>query len=155
MSAVVHSVNAASGGGVPKSPVASARLHYGGLEGDKQNDLRYHGGPQRAVCLYSFEKIRGLQAEGHPIDVGTTGENLTIEGLDWDALAVGDRLQVGNALIELTSMTAPCHVIADQFHEEDSGRVDHRRFPGWSRWCAAVLEEAVVSPGDAVRMAQQ
>ena len=150
MTGLVHSVCVREGGGVPKLPLRAARLGVEGIEGDKRRS------PRRAVIIYSLERIEGLREEGHPIAApGSLGENITIEGLDWDTLAVGDRLQVGNALIELTTTTAPCHVIADQFHEEDSGRVDHRRFPGWSRWCAAVLEEAVVSPGDAVRMAQQ
>ena len=150
MSAVVHSVNAASGGGVPKSPVASARLHYGDLEGDKQNDLRYHGGPQRAVCLYSFEKIRGLQAEGHPIDVGTTGENLTIEGLDWDSLEGGQEYSIGDAVIELQKPAQPCKIIADSFCEGDSARIDEARHTGWSRWYASVSVEGEVKAGDTI-----
>ena len=150
MSAVIHSVNAASGGGVPKSPVASAMLHYGGLEGDKQNDLRYHGGPQRAVCLYSFENIRGLQAEGHPIDVGTTGENLTIEGLDWGTLEIGMEISVGEALIELTNLTPPCNTIIDSFSDKRSNRIFEEKYPSWSRWYAKVLTEGIVEAGDIV-----
>ena len=150
MSAVVHSVNAASGGGVPKSPVASARLHYGGVEGDKHNDLRYHGGPQRAVCLYSFEKISGLQAEGHPIDVGTTGENLTIEGLDWEALEIGMEISVGEALIKLTNLAPPCNTIIDSFSDKRSNRIFEEKYPGWSRWYAKVLTEGIVEAGDIV-----
>ena len=70
-------------GGVPKIPVGAARLGAEGVEGDKQNDLRHHGGPLRAVCIYSLEIIEALQGEGHPIGPGTTGENITISGLDW------------------------------------------------------------------------
>mgnify|MGYP000382567387 CR=1 FL=1 len=42
-------------------------------------------------------------------------------------------------------------VLEDQFSDGDSGRIEEGRFPGWSRWCAAVLEEGVVKPGDFVK----
>jgi MOSC domain-containing protein YiiM len=42
-------------------------------------------------------------------------------------------------------------MIEDQFSDGDSGRIEEGRFPGWSRWCAAVLEEGVVKPGDFVK----
>jgi len=147
MTGLVHSVCVRVGGGVPKLALGEARVGAKGIEGDKPR------GPRRAVVIYSLERIEGLREEGHPVAApGSLGENILVEGLEWDSLAVGDRLRVGDALIELTSATAPCHVIADQFQDEDSGRIDHGLNPGWSRWCAAVLEEAVVAPGDAVSL---
>ena len=53
------------------------------------NYPKVHGGPERAVSLFSLEVIRRLQDEGHPIYPGATGENLTVAGLDWAALAAG------------------------------------------------------------------
>ena len=53
-----------SPGGVPKLPVASARVTLEGLEGDGHRDLEHHGGPERALCLFALEQIRALQAEG-------------------------------------------------------------------------------------------
>ena len=54
------------------------------VEGDKQNDLKHHGGENRAVCLYSMDLITELKKEGHPIFEGSTGENITIQGQDWN-----------------------------------------------------------------------
>ncbi len=150
MIAVIHSVNVNPLGGVPKPRVDCARLRKEGVEGDKQNDMRYHGGVRRAVCLFSLQKILDLQAEGHPIDVGTTGENLTIEGLDWNSLEEGMELSIGDAVIELTKPAPPCNVIAKSFTDGDSNRISEERFPGWSRWYAAVAVEGVVSIGDIV-----
>lgn len=56
-----------SPGGVPKLPVASAQVTAQGLVGDRQKNLKYHGGPDRALCLWSLEVIETLLAEGHPI----------------------------------------------------------------------------------------
>ena len=51
-----------SNGGVPKLPVPAARITENGLEGDAQRNLEVHGGPERAVCLFSMERIRALQS---------------------------------------------------------------------------------------------
>src|SRR5689334_5840999 len=96
-------INVNPNGGVPKHRVPSAEVASGGVAGDKQRDRRFHGGPQRAVSLYSHEHIQALRAEGHSITPGSTGENMTIGGLDWEELRVGDRLRIGDRLqIEIT-----------------------------------------------------
>ncbi|MDO8501553.1 MAG: MOSC domain-containing protein [Gemmatimonadaceae bacterium] len=87
-SGLLFSINC-SAGGVPKLPMPEALVTTYGLFGDSQADTRHHGGPDRAVCIFSVERIRALQEEGHPIGTGTTGENLTISGLDWDLVTPG------------------------------------------------------------------
>ena len=86
ISGFISSINVNPNGGVPKFPVESTRLLFSGVEGDRQNDLKHHGGPERAVCIYSLELIEALIHEGHPINEGAGGENLTISGLDWSML---------------------------------------------------------------------
>lgn len=139
-----------SDGGVPKRPVSSANLTPLGLEGDRQRDLRYHGGPERAVCVYSLERILALQAEGHPIFPGSTGETVTTVGLDWDNLALGARLQVGKVEIELTDFAVPCRNIAASFAEGKFKRISEPLHPKWSRIYARVLTPGVLQIGDAV-----
>ena len=85
----VASINI-SGGGVPKRRVTGAKVFLLGLEGDDQDDKVHHGGPERAVCIFSLEKVRALQAEGHPIQPGSAGENLTVEGLAWETVMPRD-----------------------------------------------------------------
>lgn len=150
MSAKVVQVNVNPQGGVPKFRVESARLGFERVEGDKQNHLKFHGGPMRAVCLYSLELIEALRAEGHPIEPGTTGENLTVSGLEWDKLKSGVQLQIGEAQVELTKTAAPCTQIAGSFCEEEFKRISQKTHKGWSRWYAKVLVEAEVRAGDAV-----
>ena len=106
--AVVISANVNPEGGVPKNPVECAFLRKSGVEGDRQNDLKHHGGPNRAVCLFSSEIIEALRKGGHPIEAGSVGENLTISGLDWDVLQPGSQLNIGDALIEVTGPAPPC-----------------------------------------------
>src|SRR5207237_828234 len=84
-----------SGGGVPKRAVEEADVRSLGIVGDVQRNRQYHGGPDRALCLYSMDWIDALRAEGHPIAPGTTGENVTVHGVDWALLVPGIGLHLG------------------------------------------------------------
>ena len=145
----VHSINV-SNGGVPKVPRSSAYIASGGVEGDRQRDLRYHGGPDRAVSLYSYELIEALRAEGHPITPGSIGENLTLAGVDWSALAPGTRLEIGDVRLEITYAVPPCRKIAGSFCDGKFSRISEKSHPGWSRFYCRVLAEGQVRVGDAV-----
>ncbi len=142
-----------SPGGVPKRPVGSARVGTLGLDGDAHTDRTVHGGPFRAVCLYSMEAIDRVRADGHPIFPGSVGENLTLEGLELSTLATGDRLAVGDELVlEVTTPAAPCETIRESFLEERISRISIRTHPLDSRLYARVLVEGVVRTGDPVRV---
>ncbi|MET0624721.1 MAG: MOSC domain-containing protein [Pyrinomonadaceae bacterium] len=140
-----------SGGGVPKLAVREAALTHDGLEGDRQRNRRLHGGPERALCLYALERVLELQAEGHPVFPGSIGENLTVVGLDWSRLAPGARLALGEeALVEVTSYTKPCKVIAASFNGGDFKRISQKLRPGHSRLYARVLRPGRLRTGDPV-----
>lgn len=142
-----------SPGGVPKRAVPSARVTSQGVEGDAQRDREHHGGPDRALCLYSHERILALQAEGHPISPGSIGENLTIEGLDWSRVTPGSCLRLGaDVLAQVTTYTAPCLNITASFRDRDHSRVSQKRHPGASRVYARVLREGSLRSGDAVQL---
>ncbi len=142
-----------SAGGVPKHAVPAARVTTLGLEGDVQLNRRLHGGPERALCLFALERIRALQAEGHPITPGSIGENLTLEGVDWGAVTPGARLQLGaDIILEVTAYTAPCTNITGSFRDRDSARVSQKRHPGDSRVYARVLREGTLASGDLARI---
>ena len=113
-----------SGGGVPKVGVEAAEVTINGIVGDRQRNRRFHGGPRRADCLFSWEHIQALQGEGHPIYPGSIGENLTLAGLDWSQLVPGVCLRLGESVVlEITSYTVPCKNIVDSFTAGEIGRV--------------------------------
>lgn len=146
----VYQVNI-SRGGVPKLPVQEAQVTENGVVGDKQRDRRHHGGPTRAVCLYSLDLIQQLQSEGHPIAPGTTGENVTIAGIDWAQLQIGSRLRIGDTLyVEITSHAIPCANITESFADGKFTRISHKLHPGESRLYARILTPGVVKAGDTV-----
>lgn len=137
-----------SPGGMPKLPVMFARVTPGGIEGDKQRNLKYHGGPNRAVCIYSEELYDELRDAGVDMTFGSVGENFTTRGLDLRRLAKGDRLRVGEegCVVEITDVRVPCN----QLKKWDTELPE--LIVGRSGWVAKVISEGVVKPGDAIEL---
>lgn len=93
-----------------KDPVAG-RIRAGtlNLDGDRQADPRFHGGTDKAVYAYAREDYDWWKEElGHPLPVATFGENLTLAGVDVTCAIVGERWQIGSALLEVTGPRTPC-----------------------------------------------
>ena len=97
--------------GIYKEPVAHpVRIRTLNLDGDRQADLRVHGGHDKAVYAYSSEFYELWQQERPDLEFrwGRFGESLTTEGLlDFD-VSVGDRFRVGTAELVVTQPRLPC-----------------------------------------------
>ena len=146
----IHQINI-SKGGVPKLPVTSVYVSKNGIVGDKQKNKKYHGGPDRAVCLFSMEVLEELQREGHPIYPGSTGENLTLYYSDYHLLQEGIQLRLGeDVVIEITSYTAPCKTIVQSFLDGAFNRISQKIYPGNSRVYGKVIQEGWIQKGDGI-----
>jgi MOSC domain-containing protein YiiM len=142
-----------SPGGVPKLPVERAWVGPLGLDGDAHRHATVHGGPHRAVALMAIEAIERVQADGHPIEPGSVGENLTTSGLEVARLPIGTRLAIGDELVlELAAPANPCDVIEGSFRQGKSGRISILTHPDDSRMYARVVAEGEVRPGDSIRV---
>lgn len=140
-----------SPGGVPKLPVQEATVVELGMVGDDHRFPDLHGGPDRALCLFSLERIVELQAEGHPIFPGAVGENVTVSGLDWEQLEPGVRLNLGaEVLVEITNYTSPCNTIQASFMNGEFARISQQVHPGHSRVYARVLRPGRLVVGQVV-----
>jgi len=133
-----------SAGGMPKRPIAEAMVCAEGVAGDRHRNLKYHGGPERAICLYSEEWYDWLREQGIDVSAGCVGENFTTRGIDLASLKVGDRLRVGACVIELTMTRTPCRNLA-QWDKRLMRLMGDR--PGWK---AKVIMEGPVRPGDTI-----
>jgi MOSC domain-containing protein YiiM/ferredoxin-NADP reductase/ferredoxin len=137
--------------GIWKAPVRGrCRVGRLNLDGDGQGDLAGHGGEQRAVFAYQVESYRHWQQQLGRTDFvhGQFGENFTIEGLPDDAVCIGDRYQVGTALLEVTQPRVTCYRVGIRMNEPrmpalltSSGR------PGFY---LRVLHEGDVGAGDEI-----
>jgi MOSC domain-containing protein YiiM len=136
-----------------KEPVAGpVWLDSLGLHGDHQADRTHHGGPWRALLMYPSDHYPRWRAEWGRKDFGpgAFGENLTVRGATEDTACLGDRLEIGEALIEVTSPRAPCHTLARRHGVKDLAvviRKNHRH-----GWYLRVLRLGWIEAGQAVRL---
>jgi len=97
--------------GIYKEPAdGRVPVHRLNLDGDRQADLRVHGGPDKAVYAYPSEFYELWSRERPELELGpgTFGENLTTEGLVDTEVSVGDRFRVGTAELLVTQPRLPC-----------------------------------------------
>jgi MOSC domain-containing protein YiiM len=135
--------------GIFKNPVTGPiRLAADGIPGDVIVDSKHHGGVDQAVYAYSSDDY-GWWAEqtGKEYFAGQFGENLTIRGLPSD-MHVGDRLLIGEVVLEVTAPRIPCNTFALRMADPGFGMTFRKaERPGiYFR----VLNEGEVSAGDAV-----
>jgi MOSC domain-containing protein YiiM len=84
-----------------------------GVDGDRQMDVRDHGGPDKAVYAYAVEDARWWERElDRPLHAGAFGENLTTEGLDVTGAVIGERWRIGTAELQVVSPRIPCRTFA-------------------------------------------
>ncbi len=94
--------------------VGPVAVHELGLEGDEVSNLKYHGGPDKAVYAFAREDL-DLWAErlGAEIADGQFAENLTTEGIDVNEAEIGERWRIGGPagpVLEITGFRTPCNV---------------------------------------------
>lgn len=135
--------------GIFKKPVSGpVPLRTLNLDGDRQADLAVHGGPNKAVYGYPAEHYDFWRQElpGMSLRWGMFGENFTTEGLSESDLHIGDRLQVGTAVIMVRQPRIPCYKLAVKFHRSDI----LARFlrSGRSGFYFSVEQEGIVAAGD-------
>lgn len=141
---VVVQVNI-SNGGVPKLPIELAVVNSLGIVGDKHL-YQQHGGPRKALLLMAAELVDTLRTEGFSVFYGALGENVTVEGLPQNEWAAGQRYRIGNVLVELTEMRAPCRKL------NPYGAGIQKRIKGGCGFYAAVLENGVIRAGDTIQL---
>ena len=136
-----------SGGGVPKLAVRSVDVGFRGVAGDVQRVRVHHGRPWQALCIYADEVIDELRAEGHPIDRGSVGENITVRGLPWGEVRPGVLLRLGTVLAHVQAFAEPCNSNVAFFLGGDFQRMNASRGPV-SRVYATVLQPGRITIGD-------
>ena len=100
--------------GVFKRPVEGpVAVTSDGLAGDTISDTENHGGPDQAVYVFGAPDYAWWSSElGRDMPPGTFGENLTVSGLESARACVGDRLEIGPVVLEVTAPRIPCLTLA-------------------------------------------
>lgn len=132
-----------------KTPVRGrVALRRHNVEGDRQADLRVHGGPYKAVYAYSSEHYPfwAAQLPGTPLPIGAFGENLTTEGMLEGSVHIGDVFRAGTAVVQVTQPRMPCFKLAIRMNRADM--VNRFWASGRSGVYFSIVEEGEFESGD-------
>lgn len=152
-----------SPGGVPKFPVPEVFATRRGLEGDQQKHTKFHGGPLKALLLVSAENLEILVQQGWNLFPGALGENLTVQGIDFRLIRMGQRFRVGDAIVEITQPRQPCSQLSPygegiQKALYDSsikkGLTNSPRY-GLSGFYASVIREGLIRTHDPIELLEE
>jgi len=134
-----------------KKPVPQAMLRFTNLDGDRQSDLKNHGGPDKAVCVYSFDHYAHWEAVlGRKLEPGAFSENFTLSGLRESAVCLGDSFRAGEALVQISQPRAPCTKLTSKFGNQALADLIHET--SFSGFYVRVLQEGLVRAGDAFEL---
>ncbi|MBA5845292.1 MOSC domain-containing protein, partial [Escherichia coli] len=66
-------------------------------------NLKYHGGPDRTVCIYPYEHYaKWTEMFGEELQVTAFGENLITTNMLESSVQIGDKFQIGETVIQIT-----------------------------------------------------
>jgi len=121
------------------------------LDGDRQADLKGHGGEHRAVMVYQLDAYRYWERVlgRNDFEYGQFGENFTVEGLADDEVCIGDRYRIGTAVFEVTQPRVTCYRLGIRMDNPQMAAllVSHKK-PGF--YCR-VISEGEVGAGDEIQ----
>lgn len=141
-----------------KKPLAGG-VHVGqcGLHGDEQADRVANGGANKAVYAYPFEHYafwadqrRLALKRDVPLLPGAMGENLTISGLLENQVWVGDQLQIGDAVFQVSEPRIPCFKFNVRMGFSHASKAMMQS--GATGFFLRVLKEGNISAGDAIKL---
>ena len=128
-----------------------------GIAGDERADMSVHGGLDKAVYLYPHEhyafwvaaRERVLRRQ-ETLSFGAMGENLTTEGLLETELWIGDSLEIGELLLEVTEPRAPCFKFAARMGYPQA--IKHMLQSGFTGVYLKVVTPAEITAGEIIRV---
>jgi MOSC domain-containing protein YiiM len=126
--------------GERKKPVETVELREGhGIVGDA-----HAGDWHRQVSLLAQESIDKMRALGLDVNAGDFAENITTVDINLLSLPIGSRLQIGEALLEVTQIGKECHTRCAIFYQAGDCVMPREGI------FARVLKGGAVKPGDGV-----
>lgn len=129
-------------------------LSVEGLEGDEQGDRRRHGGPEKAIHHYAADHYpewrRELPQAHDRLVAGGFGENFVTTGWTEAEICIGDIVQVGSAILQVSQARQPCWKLNVRFGVSDMAlRVQRSMRTGWYY---RVLEPGRIAAGENLRL---
>ncbi len=134
-----------------KIPIKTEDIHLGltSFEGDMVQDKKHHGGNDKAICCYNSDHfIKWKNELGFDLEPAAFGENLTLKGdsASENNVFIGDRYQLGEAIVEVSEPRGPCYVIGIRYN--------YKQFPvhlqqtGFTGYYMRTIETGLVKKTD-------
>jgi len=104
---------------IGKSSVQAVELKKAGFVGDDVANHQFHGGPDRAVCLYPFEHYSYWEEMFQKkLILPAFGENITATGMVEEQVCIGDIYKLGDTVVQVTQGRVPCATISNYNQEK-------------------------------------
>jgi len=141
--------------GFCKKPVAgSIFLGQTGLEGDGVGNTKFHGGSDKALCLYSFDHYPYWQEWlGIELQPPAFGENLTVQNMKEETVCIGDIFTVGSAVIQVSQPRQPCATLGARYGAMDLIKEVIRT--GFTGFYCRVIQTGYIAQGEAIELQQR
>jgi len=141
--------------GIQKKPVrGKIFLDILGFRGDGVADNRFHGGGDKAVCVYCADHFPFWEKElKREMNYGAFGENLSMTGLTESKVHIGDIFKIGEAEVQCTQPRQPCHKLNKIF--EFQGMACRVQTTGFSGYYLRVLKSGWVEANSRVSRLQE
>lgn len=124
------------------------------LDGDQQADLHFHGGPDKAVCVYSYDHYSFWESVlDTKLEAGAFGENLTVKGITEEDVWIGDVYELGEAIVQVTQPRQPCFKLATKLKQPKLPlMVQHT---GYTGFYFRVLKEGTISSEESLKLLER
>lgn len=140
--------------GIVKGSVTEAFLSVDGFMGDGVANPKFHGGPERAVCVYAYEHYSQWEQErGAPLERPGFGENLLAAGMLEKDVCIGDIYRLGGAVVQVSQGRYPCYTISRR--NEFGPLLSRVQETGFTGYFLRVLQEGNVQADSRIELAEK
>lgn len=139
---------------IDKVRVNRANLRFEGFLGDGVANLEFHGGKDRAVCIYAFENYVVCEKEFNlKLKLPSFGENITINGMKEKDVFIGDIYRIGEAVVQVSQGRFPCSTISKFNHEKKL--LNYIFDTGLTGYFCRVLEEGMIDESSQIQLLEE
>jgi MOSC domain-containing protein YiiM len=140
--------------GIRKKPLKEAFLSKNAFEGDGVANTKYHGGPDRAVCVYPNEHYDMWEKEfSVTLSRPAFGENITVSNMTEENVCIGDIYQMGETVIQISQGRVPCQTISKS--NNVTVFLDRIIETGYTGYFCRVLQEGVVTKDSEISLLER
>jgi MOSC domain-containing protein YiiM len=144
--------------GIRKQPLMSPTVDVSttNIAGDRQADLRNHGGSDKAVYCYPSEHLAFWRETAGYVGDGTHtpfGENLSVTGVDEGTARIGDIWRWGSVTLQISQPRWPCFKL--DMHADIGSMMTLLIKSGRCGWYLRVLDAGVAPTSGVIEVIER